>query len=161
MEILLALAAAVSYGVSDFAGGVLTRRAPVFVVFLLPSSSASPCCWWSWRCEGTPSRGRGWAGGRRPAWPVMGHEATSRLGQQRGSAMGAHYRHTTPEMAARIATAIEQRLRLVLEVAERALEGRPSRSTQRVLATTGRVFWQISGKWRSEREWKMRCAWWS
>jgi integrase len=63
---------------------------------------------------------------------VMGHEATSRLGQQRGSAMGAHYRHTTPEMAARIATAIEQRLRLVLEVAERALEGRPNRSTQRV-----------------------------
>jgi hypothetical protein len=35
MEILLALAAAVSYGVSDFAGGVLTRRAHVFVVFLL------------------------------------------------------------------------------------------------------------------------------
>jgi hypothetical protein len=25
----------------------------------------------------------------------MGHEATSRVGQQRGSAMGAHYRHTT------------------------------------------------------------------
>jgi hypothetical protein len=35
MEILLALAPAVSYGVSDFAGGVLTRRAHVFVVFLL------------------------------------------------------------------------------------------------------------------------------
>jgi drug/metabolite transporter (DMT)-like permease len=35
VEILLALAAAVSYGVSDFAGGVLTRRAHVFVVFLL------------------------------------------------------------------------------------------------------------------------------
>jgi drug/metabolite transporter (DMT)-like permease len=35
MEIILALAAAVSYGVSDFAGGVLTRRAHVFVVFLL------------------------------------------------------------------------------------------------------------------------------
>jgi hypothetical protein len=35
MEILLALAAAVSYGVSDFAGGVRTRRAHVFVVFLL------------------------------------------------------------------------------------------------------------------------------
>ena len=31
MEILLALAAAVAYGVSDFAGGVLTRRAHVFV----------------------------------------------------------------------------------------------------------------------------------
>jgi drug/metabolite transporter (DMT)-like permease len=35
MEILLALAAAVAYGVSDFTGGVLTRRAHVFVVFLL------------------------------------------------------------------------------------------------------------------------------
>jgi integrase len=63
---------------------------------------------------------------------VMGHEATSRTGQQRGSAMGAHYRHTTPEMAARIATAIEQRLRLVLEVAEQALEAHPNLSTQRV-----------------------------
>ena len=63
---------------------------------------------------------------------VMGHEATSRAGQQRGSAMGAHYRHTTPEMVARIARAIEQRLRLVLEVAEQAVESRPNRSTQRV-----------------------------
>lgn len=35
MEILLALGAAVAYGVSDFAGGVLTRRAHVLVVFLL------------------------------------------------------------------------------------------------------------------------------
>jgi hypothetical protein len=35
MEIILALAAAGSYRVSDFAGGVLTRRAHVFVVFLL------------------------------------------------------------------------------------------------------------------------------
>jgi len=48
----------------------------------------------------------------------MGHEATSRASQQRGSAMGAHYRHTTPEMAARIAAAIEQRPTVVLEVAE-------------------------------------------
>jgi hypothetical protein len=63
---------------------------------------------------------------------VMGHEATSRTGQQRGSAMGAHYRHTTPEMAARIATAIEQRLTVVLRVAEQALEAHPSRSSQRV-----------------------------
>jgi integrase len=65
---------------------------------------------------------------------VMGHEATSRVGQggqQRGSAMGAHYRHTTPEMAARIARAIEQRLAVVLEVAEQALEAQPYRSTQR------------------------------
>ena len=45
--------------------------------------------------------------------------------------MGAHYRHTTPEMAAGIATAIEQRLTVVLEVAEQALEAHPRRSTQR------------------------------
>jgi integrase len=63
---------------------------------------------------------------------VMGHEATSRAGQQRGSAMGAHYRHTTPEMAVRIATAIQQRLTVVLEIAEQALEGHPNRSTRRV-----------------------------
>ena len=63
---------------------------------------------------------------------VMGHEATSRAGQQRGSAMGAHYRHTTPEMAACIATAIEQRLTVVLRVAEQVLDSHPSRSSQRV-----------------------------
>ena len=63
---------------------------------------------------------------------VMGHEATSRGARQLGSAMGAHYRHTTPEMATRIVTAIDQRLRLVLEVAEQTLEGKPSRSTRRV-----------------------------
>jgi integrase len=62
---------------------------------------------------------------------VMGHEATSRAGQQRGSAMGAHYRHTTPEMAGRIAAAIEQRLTVVLEVAEQILEAHPNRSTHR------------------------------
>jgi predicted ArsR family transcriptional regulator len=38
---------------------------------------------------------------------LMGHEATGRSGQQRGSAMGTHYRHTTPEMAARVIDAIE------------------------------------------------------
>jgi hypothetical protein len=67
-----------------------------------------------------------------PSGGVMGHEATSRTGQQRGSVMGAHYRHTTPDMAARIATAIEQRLRLVLEIAEQALETHSNRSTRRV-----------------------------
>jgi hypothetical protein len=45
---------------------------------------------------------------------------------------GAHYRHTTPEMAARIATAIVQRLTVVLEVAEQALEAHPNRSPLRV-----------------------------
>jgi hypothetical protein len=41
----------------------------------------------------------------------MGHEATSRVSQQRDSGMGAQYRYTTPDMGARIATAIEDRLR--------------------------------------------------
>jgi hypothetical protein len=36
-------------------------------------------------------------------------------------------------MAGRIATAIEQRLRLVLELAEQALEAHPNRSMRRVL----------------------------
>jgi hypothetical protein len=63
---------------------------------------------------------------------LMGHQASSRGGQQRGSAMGAHYRHTTPEMAARVAAAIQQRLTVVLAVAELAVERHPDRSTLRV-----------------------------
>jgi predicted ArsR family transcriptional regulator len=63
---------------------------------------------------------------------LMGHEATGRSGQQRGSAMGAHYRHTTPEMAARAVEAIQQRLTVVLGVAELAVENHPNRSTLRV-----------------------------
>ena len=62
---------------------------------------------------------------------LMGHEATSR-GQHRGCAMGAHYRHTTPEMAARAVEAIQQRLTVVLGVAELAAESHPNRSTHRV-----------------------------
>jgi integrase len=58
---------------------------------------------------------------------LMGHEATSRAGQQRGSAMGAHYRHTTPEMAARVVEAIQQRLTIVLLVADESLENNPNR----------------------------------
>jgi hypothetical protein len=58
----------------------------------------------------------------------MGHEATGRSGQQRGSAMGAHYRHTTSEMATRVVTAIEQRLAVVLRIAEQSLEASPSRN---------------------------------
>ena len=51
---------------------------------------------------------------------VMGHEATRRTGQQRGSAIGAHYRHTTAETAARIAAAVQERLTVVLQVAEQS-----------------------------------------
>src|SRR4029434_4794319 len=63
---------------------------------------------------------------------LMGHEATGRSGQQRGSAMGADYRHTTPEMAARAVDAIQQRLTVVLGVAELAVERHPNPSTLRV-----------------------------
>ena len=59
---------------------------------------------------------------------LMGHGATSRSGQHQGSAMGAHYRHTTPEMAARVVDAIQQRLTIVLQVAEESLENHPNRS---------------------------------
>jgi hypothetical protein len=36
---------------------------------------------------------------------LTGHQASSRGGHLRGSAIGAHYRHTTPEMAARVEVA--------------------------------------------------------
>jgi hypothetical protein len=49
---------------------------------------------------------------------LMGDEATSRATQHLGNAMGAHYRHTTPEMAGRVAVAIQTRLAVVLRVAE-------------------------------------------
>jgi len=62
---------------------------------------------------------------------LMGHQASSRsnLG---GSAIGAHYRHTTPEMAARVVEAIQQRLTVVLGVAELGVERHPNRSTLRL-----------------------------
>jgi hypothetical protein len=63
----------------------------------------------------------------------MGHEATSRVSQQRGSAMGAQYRHTTPPTWP---PASRQRSRTasgrVLEVAEQALEAHHNCSTHRV-----------------------------
>jgi hypothetical protein len=62
---------------------------------------------------------------------LMGHEATGRSGQHRGSAMGAHDQHTTPEMAARVIDAIQQRLTMVLHVAEESLENYPNRSALR------------------------------
>jgi integrase len=63
---------------------------------------------------------------------LMGHQASSRGGHLRGSAIGANYRHTTPEMADRVVDAIQQRLTVVLGVAELALERRPNPSTLRV-----------------------------
>jgi predicted ArsR family transcriptional regulator len=63
---------------------------------------------------------------------LMGHEATDRSSQHQGSAMGAHYRHTIPEMAMRVIDAIDQRLTVVLRLAEQALEHYPNRLTPRV-----------------------------
>jgi hypothetical protein len=57
---------------------------------------------------------------------LMGHEATGRGAQQLGSAMGAHYRHTTPEMAARVAAAIQARLAVVVATAEETLKANPN-----------------------------------
>jgi integrase len=56
---------------------------------------------------------------------LMGHQASGRSGRHQASAIGAHYRHTTPEMAARVVTAVEQRLVVVLATAEAALDQQP------------------------------------
>src|ERR687898_774678 len=63
---------------------------------------------------------------------LMGHEATGRSRQHQGSAMGAHYRHTTPEMAVRVIDAIDRRLTVALKVAEQELERYTNRSAFRV-----------------------------
>jgi integrase len=46
---------------------------------------------------------------------LMGHAGSHRGGE--GSAIGLRYRHTTPEMEARVVAAIEQRLAISLVVA--------------------------------------------
>jgi len=56
---------------------------------------------------------------------LMGHQASGRGGRHLGSAIGAHYRHTTPEMAARVVTAVEQRLVVALATAEAVLDQQP------------------------------------
>jgi integrase len=64
---------------------------------------------------------------------LMGH-ASGRRGAGDGSAIGRVYRHTTPEMQARVATALEVRLALALKVADELLGGEAS--------TLGRARWQ-------------------
>ena len=46
--------------------------------------------------------------------------------------MGAHYRHTTPEMATRVVTAIQTRLVVVVSVAEQVVEAHPTRVPRNV-----------------------------
>ena len=92
---------------------------------------------------------------------VMGHEATSRVSQQRGSAMGATtgtpHRRWPPASWQRSSSASESCCRSLIR------PSRPIRAAQRTECSSGYGlrFWQISGKWRSERVWKWRCAWWS
>jgi integrase len=57
---------------------------------------------------------------------LMGHEPSTRGAQHLGSAMGAHYRHTTPEMAARVVAAIQARLSIVVTTAKETLEAQPA-----------------------------------
>ena len=72
---------------------------------------------------------------RKPLWPgprpadpptgaqVVGHGPGSRRGDlDGGSRIGARYRHSTPEMAVRVAAAIQLRLEIVVPVAEAVLE---------------------------------------
>ena len=56
---------------------------------------------------------------------LMGHQASGRVGRHQASAIGAHYRHTTPEMAARVVAAVEERLVIVLATAEAAADREP------------------------------------
>jgi integrase len=49
---------------------------------------------------------------------LMGHQRSRRGELEGGSRIGARYRHTTPEMAARVIQALDTRLTLTLQVAE-------------------------------------------
>jgi hypothetical protein len=49
---------------------------------------------------------------------LMGHQRSRRGELEGGSRIGARYRHTTPEMAIRVAAAIQERLAVVIQVAE-------------------------------------------
>jgi integrase len=56
---------------------------------------------------------------------LMGHQRSRRNELDGGSRIGARYRHTTPEMAARVAEAIEARLTAVLQVADNITSAQP------------------------------------
>jgi hypothetical protein len=53
---------------------------------------------------------------------LMGHQRSRRGELEGGSRIGARYRHTTPEMAVRVAAAIQERLVVVVQIAEAVLE---------------------------------------
>jgi integrase len=53
---------------------------------------------------------------------LMGHERSRRGDLEGGSRIGTRYRHTTPEMAVRVAAAIQERLVVVVQVAEATVQ---------------------------------------
>jgi hypothetical protein len=53
---------------------------------------------------------------------LMGHQRSRHGELEGGSHIGARYRHTTPEMAVRVAAAIQERLVVVVQTAEVVLE---------------------------------------
>jgi integrase len=63
---------------------------------------------------------------------LMGHQRSRQGDLDGGSRIGARYRHTTDEMAARVVDAIEVRLQTVLGVAEEATRAGPNRKSFRV-----------------------------
>jgi integrase len=63
---------------------------------------------------------------------LMGHQRSRHSDLDGGSRIGARYRHTTDQMAARVVDAIEARLQMVLSVAEEAIRSGPHRKPFRV-----------------------------
>ena len=57
---------------------------------------------------------------------LMGHQRSRHGELDGGSRIGARYRHTTPEMAARVVQALDTRLTLALQVAETTTRAEPN-----------------------------------
>jgi hypothetical protein len=53
---------------------------------------------------------------------LMGHQRSRHGELESGSRIGARYRHTTPESAVRAAAAIQERLVVVVQIAEVVLK---------------------------------------
>ena len=63
----------------------------------------------------------------------MGHQRSRHGDLDGGSRIGARYRHTTDEMAARVVDAIEARLQMVIRMAEGASSEGSGQESFRVL----------------------------
>jgi integrase len=61
---------------------------------------------------------------------LMGHQRSRHGELEGGSRIGARYRHTTPEMDARVVQALDTRLKLVLQVAEENIQAEPNLGNQ-------------------------------